>query len=91
MVRDRSSNNKIKYVTGIKNVLNPKGHQNPISGSKGTAILLKGWIGPIGGVASGRVGACSLQSRLVCGAFCLNNGFPFVFSKCDLTGVGSLF
>ena len=35
----------------IKNFINPKGHQNPISGSKVTAILLKGWILPIGGVS----------------------------------------
>ena len=27
----------------IKNFLNPEGHQNPFSGSKVTAILLKGW------------------------------------------------
>ena len=27
-----------------KNFLNPEGHKNPISGSKGTAILLKGLI-----------------------------------------------
>ena len=33
----------------IKNFLNPEGHHNPISGSKVTAILLKGWILPIGG------------------------------------------
>ena len=39
----------------IKNFLNPKGHQNIISGSKVTAILLNGWIWPIGGVAAGRV------------------------------------
>ena len=39
----------------IKNFLNPKGHQNPISGSKVKAILLKGLILPIGGVASERV------------------------------------
>ena len=49
----------------IKNCLNPEEHQNPISGSKVTAILLNGWICPFGGVASGRVGACSLHSRLV--------------------------
>ena len=36
-----------------------------LSGSKVTAILLKGWILPIGGIASGRVCACSLRSRLV--------------------------
>ena len=39
----------------IKNSLNPKGHQNPISGSKVTAILLKRLILPIGGASSGRV------------------------------------
>ena len=56
---------KIRYVIGIKNFLNPKEHQNCIRGSKVTAILLKGWILPIGGVALGRVCACSLRSRLV--------------------------
>ena len=43
-VRDRSSSHKIDYVIVIKNFLNPEGHQNPISGSKVTAILLKGLI-----------------------------------------------
>ena len=37
----------------IKNFLNPKGHQNPISASKVTAILLRGWILPIGEASSG--------------------------------------
>ena len=32
------------------NFLNPEWLQQPISGSKVTAILLKGWILPIGGV-----------------------------------------
>ena len=49
----------------IEDFLNPEGHQNPFSGSKVTAILLKGLILTIGGVASGRVCACSLRSRLV--------------------------
>ena len=49
----------------IKKFLNPEGHQNPFSGSKITAILLTGWIWPIGGVALGRVCAYSLRSRLV--------------------------
>ena len=48
-VRDRSSSYKIDYVIVIKNFLNPEEHQNPISGSKVTAFLLKGWILPIGG------------------------------------------
>ena len=41
------------YVAVIKNFLNPEGHQNPISGSKVTAILLKGRILPIGGASAG--------------------------------------
>ena len=36
----------------IKNFLNPEGHQNPFSGSKVMAILLKGWILPIGGASA---------------------------------------
>ena len=62
-VTDWSSSHKIDYVRVIKNF--PEGHQNPISCSKVTGILLKGWILPVGGVASGRVCACSLRSRLV--------------------------
>ena len=50
-VRDSTSSYKIDYVIVIKNFLNPKGHQNPISGSKVSAILLKGWILPIGGAS----------------------------------------
>ena len=61
----RSSSYKINYVIVIKTFLNLKGHQNLISGSEVTAILLKGWIWPFGGVASGWVCACSLRSRLV--------------------------
>ena len=37
----------------IKNFLNPEGHQNCLTGSRVTAILLKGWILLIGGDASG--------------------------------------
>ena len=44
----------------VKNFLNPKGHQNPFSGSKVMAILLKGWIWTIGEVALGRVRAAGL-------------------------------
>ena len=64
-VRVSSSSYKIDYVIVINNFLNPKAHQHPISGSKVMAILLKGWIWLIGGVALGRVCACSLSSRLV--------------------------
>ena len=58
--RDRASSYKIDYVIVIKNFLNPEGHQNPISGSKVTAILLKGWILPIGGASAGEGLPCSL-------------------------------
>ena len=64
-VRYNSSSHKIHYVMVIKTFLNPEGHHNRINGSKVTVILLKGWLLPIGGVASGRVCACSLRSRLV--------------------------
>ena len=37
----------------IKTFINPKGHQNQISGSKVTAILLKWRILPIGGASAG--------------------------------------
>ena len=47
-VGDSTSSYNIDFVIVIKNLLNPKGHQNPVSGLKVTAILLKGWIWPIG-------------------------------------------
>ena len=65
MVRDSTSSYTIDYVIVIKNFLNTEGHRNPISGSKVPAILLKGWIFPIGRASSGRVCAYSLRSRLV--------------------------
>ena len=40
-VQDSTSSYKVDYVIVIKNFLNPEGHQNPISGSKVTAVLLK--------------------------------------------------
>ena len=52
-VRDSTSSYKLDYVLVIKNILNPEGHQNWISGSKVTAILLKGRILPFGGASSG--------------------------------------
>ena len=55
----------------IKNFLNPKGHQNRISGSKVTVILLKGWILPTGGASAGEGLPCSLCSGLVLSEKCL--------------------
>ena len=53
----------------IKNFLNTEGHQNPISSLEVTAILLKGWILPIGGASAGEGLPCSLRSRLVLATF----------------------
>jgi hypothetical protein len=64
-LKDRASSYKIDYIIVIKNFLNPEGHQNRISGSKVTAILVKGWILPIGGASAGEGLPCSLRSRLV--------------------------
>ena len=50
--RDTPSSYQIDYVIVLKNFLNPKGHQNQINGSKVTAILLKGWILPLGGAST---------------------------------------
>ena len=51
-VRVSTSSYKIDYFIVIKNFLNPEDHQNPITGSKVTAILLKGWILPLGGASA---------------------------------------
>ena len=65
MVEDGAFCHKIDYVTIFKEILNPEGYPNCITGSTVTAILLNGWILPIGGASSGRVCACSLRNRLV--------------------------
>ena len=70
MVRDSTSSYMIDYVIVIKNYLNPEGHQNPTSGSKVTAILLKGvdfayWWSFIGGG--------SAPAACAAGLFIINN------------------
>ena len=65
IVGDDEFSHKIDYVGTLKEIRNLEGHPNRITGSRDTAILLKGWILPIGEVASGRVCACSLRSRLL--------------------------
>ena len=59
----------IDYVIVIKNFLNPEGHQNPINGSKVTAIILKGWNLPISGASPGWVCACSLRCFLISSSY----------------------
>ena len=46
-------------------ILNPEGHPNRITVLKVMAILLNGWILPLGGAALETVWACSLRSRHV--------------------------
>ena len=65
MVKDGAFSHKIDYGLIAQEILNIKAHLNCLIGSKVTEILMNGGILPIGGVASGRVCACSLRSRLI--------------------------
>ena len=65
MVEDGASNQKTSYIPVVQENLTFKGHLNRFIGSKVTEILVNGGILPSGGVASRRVCACSLRSRLV--------------------------
>ena len=48
MVEDGAFSHKIDYVA----IINLKGHQNRITGSRVTVILLNGWILPINGASA---------------------------------------
>ena len=52
MVEDGAFSHKIDYITIFQKNLNLEGHPNCITGSKVTAILLNGWILPIGGASA---------------------------------------
>ena len=65
VVKDGAFSHKIDYVSICLEIQNLEGHFNRFIGSKVTTILVNGGILPSGGVASGRVCACSLRSRLV--------------------------
>ena len=66
MVEDGAFSHKIDYGSSFEGNLNLDGHLNCYIGSKVMAILVNGGILPSGGVASERVCASSLRSRLVC-------------------------
>ena len=51
MVEDGAFSHKIDYVTVFRKIINLKGHRNRLTGLKVTAILLNGWILPIGGAS----------------------------------------
>ena len=44
MVEDGAVSHKIDYIATFWEILNLEGHQNSITGSRVTAILLNGWI-----------------------------------------------
>ena len=52
MVEVGAFSHKIDYVIIFKEIWNPEGHPNCITGSKVTAILMNGWILPIGGASA---------------------------------------
>ena len=64
MVEDGAFSHNIDNVT-ILGHFNLEGDPNCNSGATVMAIFQNGWILPIGGVALGRVCACSLRSRIV--------------------------
>ena len=72
MVRNGAFSHKIDYINIFLEILNLEGNQNRITGSRVTAILLNGWIFPIGqsGEAS-RWRVCYQQGlpRLVSGYY----------------------
>ena len=50
--RPNSFSHKREYFTIFREILNSEGHQRSITGLRVTAILLNGWILPIGGASS---------------------------------------
>ena len=60
MVGDGAFSKKIDYVAIFTEILKLEGHLNPITCLRDTALLLNGWILPIGG-ASAVEGLRSMQ------------------------------
>ena len=52
MVKNGACSHKIDYVLISWEILNLEGHLNRITDSRVTAILLNGWILPIGGASA---------------------------------------
>ena len=65
MVEDVAFSHKIDYVKHFSEILALEGHPNRITGSKVTAILVNGWILPIGG-ASAVEGLCLQPAQQAC-------------------------
>ena len=65
MVEDGAFSHKIDYVSICLEILNLEGHPNCITGSRVTAILLNGWILPIGEASAVEGLRSTVLSRLV--------------------------
>ena len=78
LVEDVASGQKIDYITVVLDILNPAGYPNGITGSKVTAILLNGWVLPVGAVALGRV--CAQPAKQAC--FHIAAGLMSTFVEC---------
>ena len=48
MVRNGAFGHKVDCLNILKDIFNLEGHQNSITGSRVTVILLNGWTFPIG-------------------------------------------
>ena len=51
-MRDSAFSHKIYYIKKFEEIQNLEGHPNCITSSRVTAILLNGWILPIGGASA---------------------------------------
>ena len=90
-VRDSSSSYKIDHVRVILNFLNPEGQQNRISGSKVTAILLKGWSFSGGGSAINGVTPSSFHNKSGAQETLISLGGPLdVFPMGEISDFGTL-
>ena len=67
MVTNGALNHKIDYITIFQEILNLEGHQNWITGSRVTDILLNVWIFPI--VQSGEANRWRVWYQLCLGLF----------------------
>ena len=66
MVGDGAFSHKIDYVTFLLEIINLERHPNRTTGSRVTAVLLNGWIFPIGGASAVEGLRSTGLPRLVC-------------------------
>ena len=76
-VEDETFSHKIDYGYIFQEIINPEGYPNCITGLKVTAILLNGWILPIGRTSS--VKGLRLQPAQQACFYSLVNVYFFLF------------